>query len=247
MENLIYIERDFGWFLGYFDNNRRHRHYAIQLSIPINNFISIELQDKTITTESPVLIKSNIEHRITSNADQFLLLINPASTIGHFWNNVSSASITEFNHPFVEEWQTVISDVALEAGMFRSNINGLIRKYDCFCDAFVHKGDDRINKALEYLQNHTSRVVPVDEIAGICALSSDRFLHLFREETGMTYRRVQLWAKLIDAILLMKNYSLTETAYESGFADSAHFSRTFRENFGFSPREILKYSRFIQV
>ncbi|WP_010662520.1 helix-turn-helix domain-containing protein [Marinilabilia salmonicolor] len=247
MENAIYIERDFGWFLGCFDNNRKHRHYAIQLSIPINGFISVELSEKVISTESPVLIKPNISHRITSDAEQFLLLINPASTIGHFWNKIADTTVSEIDHPFVAELQATLNDGAMDIDERRSMINGLIRSYDCFCDSFIHRGDDRINKALGYLANHINRVVSLDEIAGICAISPDRFLHLFRGATGMTYRRAQLWARLTDAIPLMNNYSLTETAHQAGFADSAHFSRTFRENFGFSPRQILKFSRFIQV
>lgn len=247
MENSIYLEKDFGWFLGSFDNNRQHQHYAIQLSIPLNSNICLELPDNTITTKSPVLIKSNIAHRITTTADHFLLLLNPASTMGHFWNKASTSAISEINHSFVEELQTVINNETLNAEEICSEINSLIKSYDCFCDSFIHQGDDRINKALGYLASQTNRVVPLDEIAGVCALSPDRFLHLFKEETGMTYRRAQLWAKLVDAIPLMRNYSVTETACEAGFSDGAHFSRTFRENFGFSPREVLKFSRFIQV
>jgi AraC-like DNA-binding protein len=247
MENSIYIERDFGWFLGCFENNRQHRHYAIQLSIPINSFVDVELTEKNISTESPVLIKPNISHRITSNEEQFLLLINPASTIGHFWNKTAANTVSEINHPVIAALLAVLKDGALDTGERRSKINSLIKSYDCFCDSFIHQGDDRINKALGYLASQTNRVVPLDEIAGVCALSPDRFLHLFKKETGMTYRRAQLWAKLVDAIPLMRNYSVTQTAYEAGFADSAHFSRTFRENFGFSPREVLKFSRFIQV
>ncbi len=34
--------------------------------------------------------------------------------------------------------------------------------------------------------------------------------------------------------------TLTAAAYEGGFADSAHFSRTFRRMFGLAPSEILR-------
>lgn len=33
---------------------------------------------------------------------------------------------------------------------------------------------------------------------------------------------------------------LTDSAFDAGFADAAHFSRTFRRHFGISPRVLLQ-------
>jgi AraC-like DNA-binding protein len=41
--------------------------------------------------------------------------------------------------------------------------------------------------------------------------------------------------------------SLTEAADAAGFADSAHFSRTFRAMFGLTPSQILKRSKSVQI
>ena len=58
--NQIHITKDFGWFIGGFENNRKHRHYAIQLSIPLKGQMIIKTANKTIKTEHPILIKSNV-------------------------------------------------------------------------------------------------------------------------------------------------------------------------------------------
>jgi len=85
------------------------------------------------------------------------------------------------------------------------------------------------------------------EVAGHCSLSPSRFQHVFKETTGQSFRRAQLWTKMSHALPHLGKQSLTSLAHQFGFADSAHFSRTFRENFGFSPRDLLKNSQFIQV
>jgi AraC family transcriptional regulator len=57
--------------------------------------------------------------------------------------------------------------------------------------------------------------------------------HLFVEQTGLPFRTYLLWLRLTKAVESMAaGASLTEAAHEAGFADSAHFSRTFRRMFG---------------
>jgi acetamidase/formamidase/AraC-like DNA-binding protein len=60
--------------------------------------------------------------------------------------------------------------------------------------------------------------------------SGDNFTHYVRE------RRLQrAWADLANPA--EAHHTISEIAYRYGFADSAHFSRTFRHRFGLSPRE----------
>lgn len=246
MKNQIHIDKDFGWFVGNFDNNQEHRHYAIQLSIPLDKRIIVRTLQTTIESEKPVLIKSNTVHQISSDSNHFLLLINPASTIGHYWNQFSIKEIQEISYAPVIDLKNILIK-ANENQIPVVELNSIIKEHDCFCSSAIHKGDSRINKALAYLLNHSESVVPIKEIANHCHLSSSRFIHLFKEETGITYRRAQLWNKLTKSISQIGTKSLTELAHQNGFSDSAHFSRTFKENFGFSPREFLKISQFIQV
>ncbi|WP_286761061.1 helix-turn-helix transcriptional regulator [Salegentibacter sp. UBA1130] len=246
MTNTVHIDRDFGWFVGSFENNQQHKHYAVQLSIPINGKVILKTKDGTFESEQPILIKSNVAHQIISNTRQFLLLINPASTIGHFWNHLSDKEIQEINLTPALELRRALIDTNPQQ-VLAKELNSIIEKHDCFCSSAIHKGDERINNALVYLSNHFDRVVSLDEIADHFNVSSSRFLHLFKEETGITYRRAQLWNKLIKGITQFGKKSFTEIALGVGFSDNAHFSRVFKENFGFSPLDFLKISQFVQV
>jgi AraC-like DNA-binding protein len=75
--------------------------------------------------------------------------------------------------------------------------------------------------------------------AGIACLSESRFSHLFVEQIGLPFRTYLLWLRLSIAVERMAaGDSLTVAAHDAGFADSAHFSRTFLRMFGI-PASVL--------
>jgi len=73
----------------------------------------------------------------------------------------------------------------------------------------------------------------MSEIAEAVHLSAERFRHLFLQETGIRFRPYVLWLRLELAVAAYAaGHNLTEASHAGGFADSAHFSRTFRRMFG---------------
>lgn len=247
---IINVQPGFGWFLGSFENNRLHKHVAIQLSIPLRDPVKVMANGSELRTDQAVLIKSNTKHLISCEQEHLVILFNPSSPQGHFWSPLVQEPLTELRHPAIREIKEVGLNLLTSlqsSSELILKLNQAIGQYDCFCGTFIHHSDPRIEKAIAYLNLHSGRVIPVAEIADHCHLSASRFQHLFKEVTEQTYRRAQLWNKITNALPQLGKHPLTEIAHQSGFADSAHFSRTFKENFGFSPRELLKVSSFIQV
>ena len=81
----------------------------------------------------------------------------------------------------------------------------------------------------------------VDTLADELNLSESRFLHLFKAEMNIAWRPYLLWRRLLCAInSLQRGLSATEAAHVAGFSDSAHLSRTFRNNFGMTIRQVTK-------
>jgi AraC family transcriptional regulator len=81
--------------------------------------------------------------------------------------------------------------------------------------------------------------IPLSAMASAANLSPDRFRHLFMRETGVGFRAYLLWQRLDRALAAyVGGNSLTESACIGGFADSAHFSRTFKRMFGIAPASI---------
>ncbi|NLR91464.1 helix-turn-helix transcriptional regulator [Flammeovirga agarivorans] len=246
MINHIQVEKDFGWFIGSFDNNQFHKHYALQISIPLTGTITINTPIHHLTTQKAIIIKSNIKHQVLSKSDHFILLINPVSALGHFWNRFLKKDIQEINTTIIDQLISILHHKTSFPD-FIEQVNSTIQAMECNCKTALHDGDLRISNALDYLYEHADRIVSLEEIANYSHLSESRFIHLFKENTGITYRRAQLWNKILVGMPLIGTKTFTEIAHQTGFSDSAHFSRVFKENFGFSPRDFLHFSQFIQV
>lgn len=96
--------------------------------------------------------------------------------------------------------------------------------------------DERITRTLAYIRQHIHTGFSAATLAEQVHLSEDRFLHLFKEQTGAPLRQYILWQRLSAATqLFVEGRSAKEAAYEAGFSDPAHFSRTFQQMFGASP------------
>lgn len=108
--------------------------------------------------------------------------------------------------------------------------------------------DSRIAALQEKLRTLPDKRATLGEIAAELGLSESRLTHLFKQETGVSFRRYLLWLRLGDAMArALSGAPLTEAAHASGFSDSAHLSRTCREMFGINPQAVARHSRFVQA
>lgn len=99
--------------------------------------------------------------------------------------------------------------------------------------------DPRITEAVAHLQAFPGESNDLGQVAARARLSPSRFQHLFKEETGVPYRRYRLWTRMGAALKALRSgRSLTDAAHEAGFSSSAHFSTAFVEMFGLPPSRV---------
>lgn len=98
--------------------------------------------------------------------------------------------------------------------------------------------DGRIAAAIRHLAGHPT--VSAAELAAGAGLSVSRFLHLFREHTGTSFRRYRLWARMyrVGRTIACRG-DLTAAAADAGFASPSHFSDAFHMMFGLRPSALL--------
>lgn len=100
--------------------------------------------------------------------------------------------------------------------------------------------DHRIAAVREYVARNIAGSLSLAEAARAAHLSPGRLRHLFVEEMGTTFRAYVVWQRLLRATAtVMDGGTWTEAAHATGFADSAHLSRSFRRMFGVSPAMIV--------
>ncbi|MFO1479675.1 MAG: helix-turn-helix transcriptional regulator [Turneriella sp.] len=107
-----------------------------------------------------------------------------------------------------------------------------------------HGFDHRLRIVIEELLRNSLESIPVERLAELAGISPSRLAHLFKEHVGIPIRKFRAWARLKTAALLLKEgANLTEAAHGAGFYDSAHFTNTFRENFGLPPSAVFSPNR----
>lgn len=107
--------------------------------------------------------------------------------------------------------------------------------------------DHRILRVAEVLRTDLPITPPVAALAASVGLSESRLMHLFTRQLRIPMKSYVLWARMRRATFLIQSgLSLTEVAHRVGFADQAHFSRSFLGFFGLNP-SALNRSRDVQV
>jgi len=75
-------------------------------------------------------------------------------------------------------------------------------------------------------------------------VSTSRFLHLFKDSTGVSFRSFRMWKRARKFLAHVNlDCSLTTVALDLGYPDSSHFSHSIRKIYGLKPRSIREGSR----
>ena len=243
--NLIYYCKGYSVLFLNSLCSEMHSHYPAEIYTGLNNNFKINFGYGWIKCRA-VLIDSNIPHRVDGNGGlTALLLISPIlfkiyklqksrfNNLGYYiLNNNAALSIIEKMNRFGKSICTFEDVKNLTDEIFALLFN---------LDSMDKNIDLRIKTALNILEDIPEKRMSSQELARSIHLSESRLAHLFKDNTGVPIRKYLLWAKLRQASkLMLEGESFTTAAHESGFSDSAHLSRTYRQTFGISPSSVLK-------
>lgn len=96
----------------------------------------------------------------------------------------------------------------------------------------------QMRRLTDYLQVHLSDDITLESLAMLVGLSRSHFCRAFRVSKRTSPYQWILQTRIARAkqLLIENAYPLAELAIEVGFADQAHFTRTFSKAVGASPR-----------
>jgi AraC-like DNA-binding protein len=98
--------------------------------------------------------------------------------------------------------------------------------------------DRALRRALEYLAEHCSRNVTLDELADAAGIGKFRLVRIFRQRTGLAPHQLQIAHRIRKARrLLERGETIAATAAATGFADQSHLHRHFQASIGWTPRQ----------
>lgn len=213
-----------------------HAHRALQLVWSADTAIDLELGGE-VSAARWAVIPPMQSHRLRGAGQRLAhLFLDPGPIPFRRWSRSHAARPPDAElSNRLTTWSTDGCDhdtaAALAAEWLRASLPGL---NPARCpDERIARTIDRVDADPAGLGwNHRS-------LAALAHLSPSRFQALFRAHTGQSVQQYVLWRRLLLALgLLLRGHSVTHTAVETGFADAAHLSRSFRKIFGAAPSEI---------
>lgn len=241
---MFHFDKNFGLFIGQLTDNKFHKHYALQISVASKSYMTLSVKNQSDNIGKAFFLNSKVEHKLICDTNQLTILINPLSAIGHqLYLKYGKSSHSILKDYLSDELIDVLNKIESREITFENLcilISQILTKYKCNCELDNHLQDDRIIKAFELIDKNFEKVLSLEEVAEHCHLSPTRFLHLFKEKTNLNFRRYQLWNKVVKSLPYLIKNSITETAYTFGFSDSSHYTRTFIETFGVTPKFFLQ-------
>jgi AraC family transcriptional regulator len=133
-----------------------------------------------------------------------------------------------------------------EAGMaFANRLVGVVTGRSRRHADMTARDRRRAVEAALWIEAHARDPIDLEAAAGEAGLSPFHFLRLFRRVLGVTPHQYLIRSRLRRAARLLAEdaHSITEIAYDVGFADLSNFVRSFHRAAGVSPRRFRQAAK----
>ncbi|CAN5451577.1 helix-turn-helix domain-containing protein [soil metagenome] len=233
-------------FIGLAADASLHESPAIKVCVALNGSFGLQTEaEDTFTNYESAIIAPGQSHAIDGRHNRMvMLLLAPETKLAQrFASIISKGGITKLPPESVEKIRRIFANFEERFAAGEPIEDVCEKMVEAISGGENAPIESRIAQSIEWIRARRDEGVSVQEIAAGVELSESRFSHLFTENVRIPVRRYLLWLRLRDAMhLLAQGKSLTETAHEAGFSDSAHLARTFRALLGIAPSALTKVS-----
>ncbi len=129
-------------------------------------------------------------------------------------------------------------------GMMMEFFAILMRKGICDNEKSIVKNNNQrlyalLEPAIRHIRDNFKNDITVEQLAGLCHVSKQYFCRAFKNLTGKTvmeYLR-EYRLKISDTMLSNTDNNIASIAEECGFESMSYFSRSYKNYYGFTPRQ----------
>jgi AraC-like DNA-binding protein len=217
--------------------NEPHSHHAVQVTLALDGDFEFESGDDRVAGDV-VAVAPDAPHAFNARGLFAHVYIEPECRAGR----AAAGALFEADEPLARVTGVDLDDLAMDLATAFSRqrrddreLTNLGRRVieRLAGGAAAPEPDARVREILAWVQGRLDYPVSLGDAAHVAGLSKARVRHLFVEQTGLPFRTYLLWLRLMRGLeAFASGASLTDAALGAGFADSAHFSRTFRRMFG---------------
>src|ERR1700759_5232104 len=195
-----------------------------------------------------VAVAPNMRHTIASDHRAAIcLVIEPESvpdgTFAQWERRLQGIERDLFAHRIRMAYETLLTRAR------RDDIDSAGFDAMCFGEALPRRVlDPRVVRAMVTIGRFSGEPVTAASCGAEASLSAPRFLHLFKQETGISFRSFRAWKRARHLLhFANQDLNLAHLAQDIGYPDSTHFSHSIRRFYGLKPRAIFSGSRDLAI
>ena len=242
---LITPERVF--YAGLLGRPRQRCSGAFNIYVSVEGGLWLTTADGRESYGEMVAVLPNARHTIASDHRSVLsIVIEPESVRPGALEDLATRLSGPEGTAFVSRIRAAYRQLREHpAGEFSST------EFDTLClgEALPQRDlDARVARAIAQIGKFSGEPVTADSCAAEAGLSPSRFLHLFKEETGISFRSFRAWKRARHLLhFANQDINLAHLAQDIGYPDSTHFSHSIRRFYGLKPRAIFSGSRDLAI
>ncbi|EKJ84993.1 AraC-like DNA-binding protein [Leptospira meyeri] len=217
-----------------------HSHYAVSILVSLGSSFQLQTKSQEIIKSQGIIIPPNYYHKLEAeNSEMLIIQLDPKSDeYKKIIMEDHPKTIDDFTRLKIQSIAEPLFSDSLTCDSARTVYNQILSLLGS--KTISKKYDQRIEIAIQRIKEKMPNPVSLAELSEISGISTDRFMHLFKENMGIPLRQYLLWQRLhIAAKLLQGGENLTTASHAAGFSDQAHLSRTFKKMFGVKPSLFL--------
>jgi len=243
---LITPERVF--YAGLLGRPRERCPGAFHVYVAIKGGLWLTLEDGRKTHGELAVVAPNVRHTIASDHRAAIcLVIEPESVRAGAFAQLAS----RLTGPEGAAFACRIRQAHGQFSQRQSDADITSAAFDlmCFGEALPPRPlDPRVVRSIAQIGRFSGEAVTAASCAAEVGLSPSRFLHLFKEETGIPFRSFRAWKRARHLLHFANQHiNLAHLAQDIGYPDSTHFSHSIRRFYGLKPRAIFSGSRDLAI
>ena len=102
--------------------------------------------------------------------------------------------------------------------------------------------DERIVKVLNFIRKNIDKQIKISQLSGICNLTEDHFIRLFKKEMQCTPIQYINQKKIEKAqlMLIVETIPIKDVAYSLSFENVSYFNRLFKQVTSYTPTQYMR-------
>jgi AraC-like DNA-binding protein len=116
---------------------------------------------------------------------------------------------------------------------------------ESFASEYVRPTDDKMQEIIAFIEKNYQKKIRLEEMAGIANMQVNAFCRYFKRKTKLSLFDFINRVRVGNAcnLLLMKELSIQEICYRSGYNSPSNFINQFRIRTGMTPKEYREFFR----